>query len=144
MKRLVLFLAAASASLLVAVPAMSATGAASIRAGGTVKAFQTAGPIAKFTLYLDSTLKSNKLVYTEPGTSFRALSMTNTVFGTNAAKFSGIGLVNGKRAHYTAVVVAHPTYAGVFRLAWNHGASRGGSLLNGNVMYVNKTGKPGA
>jgi hypothetical protein len=144
MKRLVLFLAAAVAALLVAVPAMSATGAASIRAAGTVKAFQTAGPIAKFTLYLDSTLKSNKLVYREPGTTFKALTMTNTLFSSNAARFGGIGLVNGKRVHYTAVVVAHPTYAGVFRLAWNHGASRGGSLLDGNVNFVNKTSNPGA
>jgi len=142
MKRLMLFLAAALASLLVAAPAMSATGAASVRAAGTVKAFQTSGPVAKFTLYLDSTLKSNKLVYREPGTTFKALSMKNTLFSSNAAKFNGIGLVNGKRVHYTALVVAHPTYAGVFRLAWSHGASRGGSLLNGNVMFVDKTSNP--
>ena len=136
MKRMVLFLAAAVAALVVALPALGDSGAAAVRAGGTVKAFGTAGPAAKFTLYLDSRLKSDRLVYTEPGTTFRALSMTNTLFGTNAAKFGGIALVNGKRVHYTALVVAHPTFAGVFKLAWGHGASRGGSLLNGNVQFV--------
>jgi hypothetical protein len=136
MKRIALVLAATAASIALAAPAFGASSAAAVRAGGTVRAFGTTGPKATFTLYLNSTLKGNKLVYAEPGTTFRALTMTNRVFGTNAAKFGGIGLVNGKRVHYTAVVVAHPTYAGVFKLAWGHNASRGGSLLNGNVQYV--------
>ena len=47
-----------------------------------------------------------------------------------------MGLVNGKYVHYTAIVVAHPTYAGVFKLSWSHGASRGGTIHGGNVQYV--------
>jgi hypothetical protein len=66
--------------------------------------------MAKLSLYLDSGFRKNMLVYAEPGITFRALTMTNVLYGPNAVKFGGVALVDGKRVHYTAIAVAHPTF----------------------------------
>lgn len=146
MKRLLIPLAAAAASLALAGTSAAGVTAAGVRAAGTVKAFGTTGPTAHFVLY-NSGVVGHKLVYSEPGIRFRALTMSNVVFGLNAAKFMGIALVNGHAAHYTAIVVEHPRTAGVFKLDWTGPgsqavASRGGVLVKGNVVVTPQAYSP--
>ena len=67
--------------------------------------------------------------------AFRSLRVANVLFGLNAVKLRGTGLVHGRRVAFTAVGV-HNALPGVdvFRLAWNHGASLGGVVTSGSVF----------
>jgi hypothetical protein len=67
--------------------------------------------------------------------SFRSLRVSKVLFGLNAVKLHGIGLVGGQRVAFTAVGV-HNALPGVdvLRLAWNHGASVGGIVTSGSVF----------
>ena len=67
--------------------------------------------------------------------SFRSLKVRTAIFGLNAVKLRGIGLVGGRRVSFTAIGV-HNARPGidVFRIAWNHGASLGGVVTSGSVF----------
>jgi hypothetical protein len=67
--------------------------------------------------------------------AFRSLKVTQVLFGLNAVKLRGTGLVGGRRVAFTAVGV-HNALPGVdvFRLAWDHGASVGGTVTSGSVF----------
>ena len=67
--------------------------------------------------------------------AFRSLHVSKVVFGLNAVKLRGTGLVHGRRVAFTAVGV-HNAMPGVdvFRLAWNHGGSVGGIVTSGAVF----------
>jgi hypothetical protein len=78
-----------------------------------------------------------KVVFVDPVSKIRftSLRVQSVRFGTNAARLRGIGLANGHRVGFTAVAV-HNARPGidVFRIAWNHGASLGGTVDDGSVF----------
>ncbi len=65
----------------------------------------------------------------------RSTHASTTLWGLNAAKLRGTGVVNGRTVAFTAVGV-HNALAGVdvFRIAWNHGASLGGRVTSGSLF----------
>ena len=67
--------------------------------------------------------------------AFRSVQVSKVLFGLNAVKVHGTGLVAGRRVSFTAVGV-HNAMPGidVFRLTWNHGASVGGIVTSGSVF----------
>src|SRR3954469_11708306 len=67
--------------------------------------------------------------------TFRSTIVRSTLFGPNAIKLHGTGLVHGRTVSFTAVGV-HNAIAGVdvFRIAWNHGAALGGAVTSGSVF----------
>ena len=68
--------------------------------------------------------------------NFRSVAVHSLLFGRNAVKLRGIGLVDGKRVRFTAIGV-HNARPGVdvFRIAWNHGASLGGTVTSG-LLFI--------
>jgi hypothetical protein len=66
---------------------------------------------------------------------FRSTRIRTTLWGLNAVKLRGTGVVNGRTVAFTAVGV-HNALPGVdvFRIAWNHGASVGGRVTTGSVF----------
>jgi hypothetical protein len=81
------------------------------------------------------TLTSNRVAYSARGVHFASLAVRTVLFGQNAVKLQGTGLVNGHRVTFTAVGV-HNARPGVdvFRLGWNHGATHGGVVTSGIVF----------
>lgn len=81
------------------------------------------------------TLTANRVTYTRGGLHFRSLGVRTVLFGQNAVKLHGTGLLNGRRVTFTAVGV-HNAGPGVdvFRLGWNHGATHGGVVTSGLVF----------
>jgi hypothetical protein len=66
---------------------------------------------------------------------FRSTRIRTTLWGLNAVKLRGMGVVNGRTVAFTAVGV-HNALPGVdvFRIAWNHGTSFGGRVTTGSVF----------
>lgn len=66
---------------------------------------------------------------------FHSLKVSKVLFGLNAVKVRGTGLLAGRRVAFTAVGV-HNAMPGidVFRLQLNHGASIGGIVTSGAVF----------
>ena len=81
------------------------------------------------------TLTSNRVTYSTRGLHFRSLAVRTVLFGENAVKLHGTGVLNGHLVTFTAVGV-HNARPGidVFRLGWNHGATHGGVLTSGLVF----------
>src|SRR4051812_21598818 len=77
------------------------------------------------------TLSSSRVTYTAAGRQFRSLRVRTVLFGENAVKLRGTGLLNGRRVAFTAVGV-HNALPGVdvFRIGWNHGAAHGGTVTS--------------
>jgi len=76
----------------------------------------------------------NKIVLVHAGTPiFRALRFTSMRWASRSVLMSGIGLVAGKRVHFTALAVDGGR-RDVFRLDWDHRALLGGALLHGAVV----------
>jgi hypothetical protein len=71
-------------------------------------------------------------------TFFRSLSFSTIAYLPNAVKITGVGLVNGKKVHFTATAIAHDAGNMVdrFGITWNHKARIGGALKSGNVMVT--------
>jgi hypothetical protein len=80
-------------------------------------------------------LTPGRVDYRAAGIRFRSLKVGTVVFGLNAVKLHGTGLLDGRRVSFTAVGV-HNAKPGidVFRLAWNHGAAVGGIVTSGSVF----------
>lgn len=139
MKRLLLPVLAALAALAFAIPAASASSyryAFTVRAGGVVydNPFAMQLSTAKFEVNLTAG-PTQKVTYVDPttGLSFHSLMLTSLSYERSAVKILGIGMVNGKRVRFTAIAADHPAYTDAFKIAWDHQASHGGNLLNGNV-----------
>jgi hypothetical protein len=66
---------------------------------------------------------------------FHSVKVSKVLYGLNAVKVRGTGVVAGRRVSFTAVGV-HNAMPGidVFRLAWDHGASVGGIVTSGSVF----------
>jgi hypothetical protein len=140
MKRVLLACSALLAAAAVAIPAASAT-TFTVRAGGYVldnpfaPRFTTA---ARFTVNLKAG-PGHKVTYTDraTGLSFRSLDLASVVFTRNAVKITGVGLVGGKRVHFTAIATDHnKTGVDAFKIAWDHKASHGGNVTAGNVRVT--------
>lgn len=66
---------------------------------------------------------------------FRSLKIRTVLFGQNAVKLRGTGIVAGRRVGFTAVGVHNALpEVDIFRIAWNHGASHGGLVTSGSVF----------
>ena len=140
MKRVLLGCSALLAAAAVVVPAVSAT-TFTVRAGGYV----LDNPFApKFTTPARFAVNfhagpGHKVTYTDPATnlSFRSLDLSSVVFTRNAVKITGLGLVGGKRVHFTAIATDH-NKKGVhaFKIAGGHKAAHGGNLTSGNVRVT--------
>lgn len=80
-------------------------------------------------------LTPGRVDYRLGSVQFRSVKVQKVLFGLNAVKLRGTGLVDGRRVSFTAVGV-HNARPGtdVFRLAWNHGAAVGGIVTNGSVF----------
>lgn len=67
--------------------------------------------------------------------AFVSTKVTRVLFGLNAVKLRGVGVVGGRRVAFTVVGV-HNVVPGrdLFRIAWNHGAARGGMLTTGSLF----------
>lgn len=81
------------------------------------------------------TLSATHVTYSLGSLQFRSLGVPTVLFGQNAVKLRGTGLLNGRRVSFTAVGV-HNARPGVdvFRLGWNHGATHGGVVTSGLVF----------
>jgi hypothetical protein len=81
------------------------------------------------------TLSPSRVSYTAGMLHFRSLGVRTVLFGENAVKLRGTGLLNGRRVAFTAVGV-HNALPGVdvFRIGWNHGATHGGVVTSGLVF----------
>jgi len=81
--------------------------------------------------------RASTVVYVDPVANlrFRALHVNAVRFVGNSARLRGVGLLNERRVGF-AVFAAHNAKAGVdvFRIAWLHGASRGGRVAGGSVF----------
>jgi hypothetical protein len=66
---------------------------------------------------------------------FASTKVTQTLFGLNAVKLRGVGVVGGRRVEFTAIGV-HNVVPGrdFFRISWNHGAARGGFVTTGSLF----------
>jgi hypothetical protein len=82
------------------------------------------------------TLTPSRVTYTLGAMHFRSLGVRTVLFGLNAVKLQGTGLLNGRRVSFTAVGV-HNARPGVdvFRLGWNHGAAHGGAVTSG-LLFI--------
>jgi hypothetical protein len=81
-------------------------------------------------------LSASRVSYISGRLHFRSLGVRTVLFGQNAVKLRGTGLVNGHRVAFTAVGV-HNALPGVdvFRIGWNHGATHGGVVTSG-LMFI--------
>jgi hypothetical protein len=81
------------------------------------------------------TLTAGRVTYSLAGLRFRSVGVRTVLFGQNAVKLRGTGLLNGHRVAFTAVGV-HNALPGVdvFRIGWNHGATHGGVVTSGLVF----------
>jgi hypothetical protein len=71
------------------------------------------------------------------GISFRSLDLTSVELVRNAVKVSGIGMMNGMRAPFTAIATDHKLSSGDwFTIGWNHAASHGGKVTSGNIRIT--------
>jgi hypothetical protein len=136
MKRLALVALAAA----FAVPAASAANSFTVRGGGWVVDTMATGSIAQFSVNFKAG-PTHKLVYTDGGTGIRfySLNLASLSFRLGVAKIMGVGMVNGKRVNFTAVIVDRPASKDTFKLAWNHGASHGGTVMDGNIKVTQIT-----
>jgi hypothetical protein len=81
---------------------------------------------------------THKVIYTDGGTGtrFYSLNVTRTSFTLGTAKIVGVGMANGKRVNFTAVIVDRPANKDTFKVQWNHGASHGGTVFDGNIKVT--------
>jgi hypothetical protein len=140
MKRVLLGCSALLAAAAVAVPAASAT-TFTVRAGGSVldnpfaPTFTTP---ARFTINLKAG-PGHKVTYLDraTGLTFRSLDLASVVYTRNAVKITGLGLVGGKRVHFTVIATDHnKTGVDAFKIAWDHKAAHGGNVMSGNVRVT--------
>jgi hypothetical protein len=76
----------------------------------------------------------NKLVLVRSGAPvFRALRFTSMRWASQSVLMSGVGVVAGKRVHFTALAVDGGR-RDVFRLDWGHRAWLGGVLSHGGIV----------
>ena len=76
----------------------------------------------------------NKIVLVRRGAPvFRALRFTSMRWTANAVQVQGIGLVGGRRVHFSAFAV-DGAKRDVFQLDWLHHAALGGVLTHGSVV----------
>lgn len=118
------------------VPGAGLSGVAGVQAARfrTLRAAGTLAQAARFRLELGAG-GTVSLVYVQPGVAtFRALRLDSIRWAANAAKLDGLGILNGKRVRFSAVVVDNGAAGDVFRIAWLHRASLGGALLRGSVV----------
>src|SRR5947208_2977136 len=82
------------------------------------------------------TLTPSRVTYALGAVHFRSLGVRSVLFGENAVKLQGTGVLNGRRVSFTAVGV-HNARPGVdvFRLGWNHGAAHGGVVTSG-LLFI--------
>lgn len=82
------------------------------------------------------TLSPTRVTYSLGSLHFRSSGVRTALFGENAVKLRGTGLLNGRRVAFTAVGV-HNALPGVdvFRIGWNHGATHGGVVTSG-LMFI--------
>lgn len=132
MKRLALLVLAAA----FAVPAASAANF-TVRGSGWVVDSMSTGSLAQFSVNFKAG-PTHKVVYTDGGTGIRfySLSITKLRFTLGTATISGVGMANGKRVNYTAAIVDRPANKDTFKIAWNHGASHGGTVFDGNIKVT--------
>jgi hypothetical protein len=104
----------------------SVVGAGSVRGAGRSK-----------TAAFRVNVSSSRLLLTwkERGVAFKALKLTSARFAAGAATLRGVGLLNGKRVAFRAVLLDKGTRGDVFRIVWA-GKSRGGTLLGGGVTVT--------
>jgi hypothetical protein len=140
MKRVLLGCSALLAAAAVLVPAASAT-TFTVRAGGSVldnpfaPRFTTP---ARFTIDLKAG-PGHKVTYVDraTGLSFRSLDLASVTYTRNAVKIAGLGLVGGKRVHFTVVATDNKaTGVDAFKISWDHKASHGGNVASGNVRIT--------
>lgn len=76
----------------------------------------------------------NKIVLVRGGTPvFRAVRFTSMRWASRSVLVSGVGVVAGKRVHFTALAVDGGR-RDVFRLDWGHHAWLGGVLQHGAIV----------
>ncbi len=76
----------------------------------------------------------NKIVVVRSGMPvFRGLRFTSLRWASRSVLMSGVGIVKGRRVHFTALAVDGGRHD-VFRLAWAHHAGLGGTLLHGAIV----------
>lgn len=132
MKRLALVALAAA----FAVPAASAANF-TVRGSGWVVDNMATGSIAQFNVNFKAG-PTHKVVYTDGATGIRfySLDVKRLSFSLGTAKIAGVGMVNGKRVSFTAIIVDRPANKDTFKIAWNHGASHGGTVMDGNIKVT--------
>jgi hypothetical protein len=66
---------------------------------------------------------------------FNTLRIASIRFGAKAAKFTGTGIVNGRRVSFVALAVDNGPRNDVFKIGWG-GKSRGGKVVRGGVTVT--------
>jgi hypothetical protein len=134
MKRLLIVAVAACA---VAVPAASAS-TFTLRAGGYIQDQNLNMDRALFSVNFKKG-PGHKVVYNDgkAGIYFRSLHLSSVTLVRNAVKIVGLGTVQGKRVHFTAIATDHNSAAGDwFTISWDHQAAHGGKVLSGNIRIT--------
>jgi hypothetical protein len=140
MKRVLLGCSALLAAAAVVVPAASAT-TFTVRAGGSVLDNPFASKFttpARFSVNLKAG-PGHKVTYTDraTGLNFRSLDLASVSYTRSAVKITGLGLVGGKRVHFTAIATDNKaTGVDAFKISWGHKASHGGNVMSGNVRIT--------
>lgn len=81
------------------------------------------------------TIGNRRVTFTSGRLRFTSLTGVHALFGLNAVKLHGVGLLNGRRVLFTAVGVHNALpEVDVFRIAWDHGATHGGVVTSGSVF----------
>lgn len=81
------------------------------------------------------TIGNRHVTFTSGRLHFTSLTGVRTLFGPNAVKLRGVGLLDGRRVFFTAVGVHNALpEVDVFRIAWDHGATHGGVVTSGAVF----------
>jgi hypothetical protein len=133
MRHFVVLCAVALCAVAAMVPAAQARDF-TIRAGGIVFDNNLTGSTGTFSINLKAG-PGHKVTYMvrDTGLAFHSTKLLSLKFTRTAVMIVGLGMVNGRQVRFTAYASDHPARVDGFRIAWEHKASHGGNLLNGNV-----------
>ncbi|MGH3049244.1 MAG: hypothetical protein ACRDLK_03725 [Gaiellaceae bacterium] len=107
-----------------------------VRANGLVR---VRGSKGKATFSIDFRRGQNrKVLYRDRAQRlhFHSLRLLRVRYGAHFALVKGLGMVDGRKVHFTARAIDRGLRGDVFRIAWTHGHTRGGKLVHGSVIVT--------
>ncbi|HET7567616.1 MAG TPA: hypothetical protein VFJ91_06470, partial [Gaiellaceae bacterium] len=113
------------------VAAAHATRQRAVRAHGSVRVHGGKGT-AIFSI------RGSRVVYVDRAQHlrFHSVRILSVRWGAHFALLRGLGMLNGRKVHFTARAVDRGAKGDLFRIVWTHGRARGGKLVRGSVVVA--------